>query len=111
MKNDFILDESEFSIAVNKLSNLSLALSESIDSYIQVLSNIQNGGIKDELICSELEAIRYLARFYQKDILSIHEQLASQIINPEISDAGSYDDLKFPYDFMTEVTYMLSRFL
>ncbi len=111
MKNDFILDEAEFSIAVNKISNLSLALVESLDSYVQILSDIQADGIKDSMICAELQAIIYLAKSYREDILEVNEQLASQIINPEIKDAESYDNFAFPSDFMTEVTYMLSRFL
>lgn len=111
MKKDFVLDEGEFSIAVHKISNLSLALSESIDNYISILSDLQTNGIKDDKICLELQEIMALAKTYQKDILAVNEKLAADIINPEISDVEAEDCFSFPSDFMVEVTYFLSRFL
>lgn len=112
MKNDFVLSENEFSMAVNKISNMAEALSDSIDSYVSILSEVQtNNGIKDQMICAELNAIMYLAKSYQGKISSVSKKLAATIINPVISDAEANDNFQFPSDFMTEVTYLLSQFI
>ena len=111
MKNDFVASESEISIAVNKITNMAKVMSDSIDSYVSILSDIQTSGIKDQMICAELNAIIYLAKSYQIVISAVNEDLASKIINPALSEVESNDNFQFPSDFMTEVTYLLSQFL
>lgn len=109
MKNDFIMSESEISSAVTALYQQAEFLEQSIDRYIKILSNIQNGGIRDKLICSELSNLAELATKNQDRIAQVYENLATYM-NSEFNEAEGEDNFKFPSDFMTEVTSILSRF-
>lgn len=109
MKADFVLSESEVSIAVNQIMNHAEFLSQSIDTYIKILSQVQSEGIKDKLICSQLSNLATSVKEKQAGIAQVYENLANYI-NTEFNDVEDGDNFVFPFDFMTEVTSLLSRF-
>lgn len=109
MKNDFVLSESEISIAVNKITKHAEFLAQSIDTYITILSEIQNKGIKDKLICGELSNLAADAKRNQDSIVKVYEKL-NLYIKAELDEVESGDYFKFPSDFMVEITSLLSKF-
>ncbi len=110
MKDDFILAENEVSIAVNKISNLAAALSASIDRYIEILSDVQTKGIRDQQISGQISSIQSTARSYQGAIAELQQELIEKILNPAIEDAETEDAFIFPSEAMAEVKHMLSKF-
>lgn len=96
MKNDFILDEDELSIASNRLINLSEEMITSIQTYIQIITKIQKEqGIKDTLISQELSEIIALVQSYLPYIQAVAEELKPKILEPKIVDAETYDNFEF----------------
>lgn len=110
MKQDFILAESEISIAVNKMTNVSDFLVKSVDNYISILSDMQEKGIHDKRICAELSALAEQVKANRASIQAVSSKLGGYIRNG-ILNAEIYDNFSFPSDFMTEVTSLLARFL
>lgn len=109
MKTDFFLDESEISIAVNQMINHAEFLSQSIDTYIGILSQIQGNGIKDRLICSQLSDLAISVKEKQVGIAQVYENLG-KYMETEFNEVQEGDNFIFPFDIMTEVTSLLSRF-
>lgn len=109
MKADFVLAQSEISIAVNQIVNHAEFLSQSIDTYIEILSQVQGKGIKDKLICSQLSDLASSVKEKQVNIAQIYENLG-KYMEAEFNDVQDGDNFIFPFDLMTEVTSLLSQF-
>lgn len=110
MGQEFVLDESEISLAVNKITTIIQFLQESVDSYISILEKVETEGINDDLVCSKLESLAAIANLYRKKLETFNTKFSADI-NTSISSVEDSDNFQFPSDLMTYVTYLLSNFL
>lgn len=110
MNKDTIYDEMELSIAANNLLNYADFLSRSIESYIILINEVQENGIKDELICSKLSDLVSRVTPYKTAIYNEVEKINSEI-NKAIEDVSKADNFKFPDSILKDIISLLSEFL
>jgi methyl-accepting chemotaxis protein len=110
MRPDLICAENELSIAINSINTYSDFLSRTIDSYISILSKIQDEGINDDLICEQLSNVADEIKPYIKDIYEESEEI-SKNIRDFISEISEVDDFKFPFDITAPIASLLANFM
>ena len=77
MAKDIVCAEAELSIAANNLVEYADFLSRTMESYVAVLSEIQEKGIQDDLVCSKLSSIAQSLKPYKTSIKDECEDVAS----------------------------------
>ena len=108
MSTDIICDESELSIAATRINEYSEFLEEIITKYITILSDIQEKGIKDELICSKLTEIKNSLTPYRK-LIKMECKDSSSDIRKYMSAVSDSDNFKFPDEITAIVATILSQ--
>ena len=79
MAKDVVCAEAELSIAANNLVEYADFLCRTMEAYIAVLSEIQERGIQDDLVCSKLSAIALALKPYKTSIKDECEEVAIDV--------------------------------
>lgn len=110
MAGDIVCAEAELSIAANNLAEYADFLSRSIESYIAVLSEIQEKGIKDDLVCAKLSSIAQSLTPYKTSITDECEEIAADV-KEYITGISNADNFKFPSDITSTISSLVAQFL
>lgn len=110
MKTDIVCAESELSMAVNNLVEYADFLTRTMESYISVLSEIQENGIQDDLVCSKLSSIAQSLKPYKTSILDECEDIFTDV-KDYIAGVAVADNFKFPNNITTTIASLVDRFL
>ncbi len=110
MAKDIVCAECELSIAANNIVEYGDFLARTIETYISVLTEIQEKGIKDELVCSKISSIVQLLKPYQTSILDVCEAIAFDV-KDYIEEVEQADKFIFPSDITMTISSIVSRFL
>ena len=111
MGNFVVCDEDEISTAANKINNYADYLQRQMEYYLKVLAWVQEDGIRDNLICSEISA---LADEVKENITTVSTAVNPEllkIISEEFSEIEGADRFSYPASFMDEVKAVFGRFL
>lgn len=110
MKNDFILDEAELSIAANKIEFMIESLIVAIDEYETIMKSVTTLGINNLLVNSKIQSLITQMQQQKIVLIEIKDSFLKDIVNAEISDTEAVDTFVYPFDLLTEVTSLLSQF-
>ncbi len=106
MNRDIICDEDEFLSVAKSSWNYVIFLISSIETYINILTDIQEEGLQDQLICAKISRIVELLQ-PQKQTLIIESNEINQIIKQYLEEISKADNFIFPeemkYDFLKEI--------
>lgn len=106
MNSDTIIVESEISIAVNKLKNMSENLSASVEEYASIMNKVRDEGICDIKIDAELNEIISKAKAYEAAIANVDLNLKGIIDELETSIEDN-KDFSYPYSVMDIISQVL----
>ena len=106
MAKDIVCAEAELSIAANNLVEYADFLSRTMESYVAVLSEIQEKGIQDDLVCSKLSSIAQSLKPYKTSIKDECEDVASDV-KDYIAGISKADNFRFP----TDIASLVAQFL
>ena len=109
MGKDIVYDEGELSIAANNILNYADFLSRYIEEYIGLLQELQNKGIRDELICSKITGLKTAVEPYKISVYDNGESMIGKI-NKSVDEMETADDFRFPGDITLEISALLARF-
>lgn len=109
MKN-IICDEAELVSAINKIDSYIDFLIRSIDTYINILADIQGNAIQDDLINKQLseiaDSIQPIREILFRAKKSIHKD-----IRGFIDEIEEIDNFKFPNEIETEILALIGCFM
>ena len=110
MNIDIVCAESELSIAANNLVEYADFLVRTIEAYISVLSEIQEKGIQDDLVCSKLSSIAQSLEPYKISIMEECEDIAGEV-RDYIQGVATADNFRFPVDITSTISSLVAKFL
>ena len=110
MAKDIVCAEAELSIAANNLVEYADFLSRTMESYVAVLSEIQEKGIQDDLVCSKLSSIAQSLKPYKTSINGECEEIADDV-RVYIAGISRADNFKFPTDITSTIVSLVAQFL
>lgn len=110
MSVDIVCAEGELSIAVNSLAEYADFLARTIEAYVQTLSEIQEKGIQDDLVCSKLSALARDLEPYKTAIPEECEAIAADV-KEYISGIEESDRFQFPEEITGSLSSLASQFL
>lgn len=110
MNIDIVCAEGELSIAANNLVEYSEFLSRTIEAYVIVLSEIQEKGIQDDLVCSKLSSIANSLKPYKMSIQDECETIVTDV-KDYIAGVSKADNFKFPNDITSTIASLVAKFL
>ncbi len=110
MTKDIIYNENELSIAANSIVTYADFLTRCIADYTAILKDIQDKGIKDDLITSKLTELTSSLAPYATAIYDDGKEVSSNV-NKSISDVVSVDNFQFPSDVTSTIGTLLAKFL
>ena len=110
MAKDIVCAEAERSIAANNLVEYADFLSRTMESYVAVLSEIQEKGIQDDLVCSKLSSIAQSLKPYKTSIKDECEDVASDV-KDYIAGISKADNFRFPTDITSTIASLVAQFL
>jgi len=110
MRADIVCAEGELSVAANNLVEYADFLSRAMQSYIAILSDIQEKGIQDDLICSKLSSIADSLRPYLTSVEDECMDIAMDV-RSYITEVARADNFKFPADITSTIGSLLAHFL
>lgn len=110
MAKDIVCAEAELSIVANNLVEYADFLSRTMEKYVAVLSEIQEKGIQDDLVCSNLSSIAQSLKPYKTSIKDECEDVAADV-KDYISGISRADNFKFPTDITSTIASLVARFL
>lgn len=111
MANFVVCDEDEISTAANKIINYAEYLERQMEYYVKVLAWVQEEGIHDDLICSEISALAEEVKENIKAVSTAVNPDLSNIISEEFSEIESADRFSYPASIMDEIRAVLGMFL
>lgn len=109
MGKDIVYDEGELSIAANNILNYADFLSRCIEEYIGLLNELQNKGIRDELICSKITGLKAAVEPYKISVYDNGESMTGKV-KKSVDEMETADDFRFPGDITSEISALLARF-
>ena len=109
MGKDIIYDENELAIAVNSIMGYADFLARCIEEYVGLLNELQNKGIQDELVCSEITGLIATIEPYKTSIYDTCESVAGKI-NKSMGEVETADSFRFPNDIISAISTLLARF-
>ncbi len=110
MAKDIVCAEAELSIATNNLIEYADFLSRTIESYIAVLSEIQEKGLQDDLVCSKLSSIEQSLKPYKTSIKYECENVATDV-RDYVAEISRADNFRFPTDITSTIVSIIEQFL
>ena len=110
MAKDVVCAEAELSIAANNLVEYADFLCRTMEAYIAVLSEIQERGIQDDLVCSKLSAIVLALKPYKTSIKDECEEVAIDV-NAYMAGIASADCFQFPTGITATIDSLVAQFL
>lgn len=110
MAKDVVCAEAELSIAANNLVEYADFLCRTMETYIAVLSEIQERGIQDDLVCSKLSAIALALKPYKTSIKDECEEVAIDV-NAYMAGIASADCFQFPTGITATIDSLVAQFL
>lgn len=110
MAKDIVCAEEELSIVANNLVEYADFLSRTMESYVTVLSEIQEKGIQDDLVCSKLSLIAQSLKPYKTSIKDECEDIAANV-RGYIVEITRVDNFKFPTDITSTIASLVAQFL
>ena len=110
MNIDIVCAESELSMAANNIVEYADFLSRMLETYFSILSDIQDKGIQDDLVCSKLSSIYQSLKSYKESLPCECEEVASNVRN-YISGISRADCFKFPTDITSTIASLVAQFL
>ena len=109
---DFVICESEISIAVNKILKETEVLYNSISEYINVLNGINSSGaIQDNLINAELMELIINVQRVQESVREIGSNQITNVLRQAIYSMEGEDNFRFPDDIISIVSGILGIFI
>ena len=81
-----------------------------MEAYIAVLSEIQERGIQDDLVCSKLSAIALALKPYKTSIKDECEEVAIDV-NAYMAGIASADCFQFPTGITATIDSLVAQFL
>ena len=109
MEKDIVCSEAELMSAANKILNYGDFLSRTISSYTQILGEIQEKGIRDQLVCSKLSSIAASLESYRntipEDCMEIKENISEYI-----NDVAEADHFEFPNEIADSIRDFITRY-
>lgn len=110
MNVDIVCAEGELSMAVNNLVEYADFLARTIEAYIQTLSEIQEKGIQDDLVCARLSALAQALEPYKTTITSECEEIAADV-RDYINGIEEADHFIFPSEITGSMASLAKQFL
>ncbi|WP_040214962.1 hypothetical protein [Clostridium polynesiense] len=110
MRVDIICAEDEMSMAANNIMGYADFLSRSIESYIAILAEVQEKGIKDDLVSSRLSAIASSLMPVKTSIFNECQAIAVDI-KDNIAGVEAVDNFNFPADLTSKLSSLVAQFL
>lgn len=110
MNVDIVCAEGELSIAANSLVEYADFLSRTMEAYVSVLSEIQEKGIQDDLVCSKLSSIAQSLQPYKTLIKDECEDVAADV-RDYIAGVSRADNFSFPTDITSTIASLVAQFL
>ena len=110
MAKDVVCAEAELSIAANNLVEYADFLCRTMEAYIAVLSEIQERGIQDDLVCSKPSAIALALKPYKTSIKDECEEVAIDV-NAYMAGIASADCFQFPTGITATIDSLVAQFL
>lgn len=110
VNKDIVCDESELSIAANNIAEYADFLSRSMVAYVAILSEIQEKGIQDDLVCSKLSSIAESLEPYKLNIKDVCDFILADV-NDYIAGVSNVDNFRFPTDITSTITSLVAKFL
>ncbi len=110
MNTDIVCAEGELSIAANNLAEYADFLSRIMEAYVDILSQIQNNGIQDDLVCLKLSSIAQSLNPYKTSIKDECEDITADIRN-YIDEVSRVDNFRFPTDLTSTIASLVAQFL
>ena len=106
---DIVCDESELSMAINKMEDYAYFLQTIMEEYRTILSNIQNDGINDIKIDAKLLALKAAILPYEMKVVPECRRTTSNM-KKYINDVAEADKFVFPESIMSSVRAIISQF-
>lgn len=110
MRTDIVCAEAELSVAANNIVEYADFLSRTIESYISVLSDIQEKGIQDDLVCAKLSSIAHSLQPYKTSIKEECEDIATDT-RDYITGIARADNFRFPTDITSTIATLVAQLL
>lgn len=110
MDRDIVYDESEMSIAANKLLDYAEFLGACVDEYVKLLQELKSRGIKDEKVCARIEELICSIMPYRNNIFAEGEELKN-VVNKSIKELADADKYTFNSDAMNSIPSIVSALL
>ena len=109
---DFVIDEAEVSVAVNKILRETEILYNSINEYIKVLEGIKSSGaIQDNLINAEIMELAMKVQNIQNGVREIGSNQIDYILRQAVYEIEEQDNFRFPDDIISIVSGILGIFI
>ena len=109
MEVDIVCNESELSMAINKMEDYGEFLNAIIAKYRTILSSVESEGINDEKIDTELLMLRALIGIYEVTIPAECRKVSSNV-RKYMNDVSAADKFEFPESIMSIVATIVSPF-
>lgn len=110
MKTDIVSAEVELSVAVNQIERYADFLAESIQSYIRILSQLQENGIHDDMVCARLSEIAFAVHPAIQDLTDQSDMIRSRI-SAFISEVEKVDNFAFPSGIVSMLKSLLAQLI
>ncbi len=110
MNVDIVCAEGELSMAVNRLTAYADFLARTLEAYLQTLSDIQEKGIQDELVCAKLAALAQALEPCKTAIPAACDALAADV-HSYIQGVEAADRFVFPAEITASMASLAQQFL
>ena len=110
MAEDIVCAEAELSIAANNIVEYADFLVRTMETYTEILSEIQEKGIQDDLVCSKLSSIVQQLKPYMTSIPEECESIRENV-SGYITGVAVVDRFVFPGNIGTSIASIVSQFL
>lgn len=110
MNRDVVSAENELMIASNKLVTYAEFLTESIETYIDIVHRVGTVGIQSEQISAKLSELVQLLSPYRNVVLEEATQTKNQT-NKSVDQIADADKFKFPDELTSVLRILINEFL